>query len=136
MPGPDLTRAAATVEGLMDDRCRLARDADGVPGVLNDETGVVAGGEETLLHADLPCLLTVTTPGDGTPEPLDATVATEDGARYRGLLPLSVTDVRPGDALTVTSSRRDPTLVGRAFVIDAVGSGTYLVARIVGMSRR
>lgn len=138
MAGPDLSRATERVLSLMDDTVTVHRDR---PGVYDDEldetTGELIPAEAGSAVWSGPALITPRTDNDGTPEP-DPNGLYDSGSspRYRALIPLTSPQVEAGDVLTVTSSRRDPQLVGERFRIDAAGQvSTYTVARSVGLIR-
>ena len=59
----------------------------------------------------------------------DGAVYTGPERQYEGLLPLDVVDVRSGHVLKVTSSRNDPGLVGRFFLVGNALASTLPIAR-------
>ena len=137
MVGPDLTRARARVEALMDDLCTITTDPAGVTDDDLDETTgqLIPVAVPTTVYDGI-CLITPHTDGDGTPEPDRTTGQVSDRARYRLLLPVAAPPVAEGQLLQVRQSRRDPQLPTARFRVDAAGQVlTYAVARVVGLER-
>lgn len=135
MAGPDLTAAVARVLSLMDDRCTVASDPQGVrDDILDEVTGLLTPPVGDTTSAPWPCLITPQTAGDQTPEATAAT-AKLTGNVYRMLLPLDA-DLAGGELVTVTFSARDPKLLGARFRADAPADvSSYPVARIVRVVR-
>lgn len=124
----------------MDDTCTITYDSSGTrDDVLDDVTGaLVAPDPDTVTVYD------DTTVGDGgrdlgarckvSPLRIDPSRSQEGGLdvqsrAYQGSLPWDAPAPEEGALLTVTSSRRDPDLVGKEFIVRGVGFSTFLVSR-------
>lgn len=130
--GPNLASAQRAIEKMMDDTCTITR-GDGEP-VLNTASGSMVIDDPTEVYSGK-CML--------SPEGDRLGVVVEGGGSvrpttYRGSIPIDSggDDVVPGDILTVTSSRRDPGLVGQTFRVDRALSGTFAVSRKFRLERR
>ncbi len=131
--GPNLATARRAVERLMDDTCVVTRDADGtLDADFEEATGrLLPQAPETLYVG--PCKVK----SEGL---LSGTHGAQEGGGtinpriYTGAIPLDIDGVatpvfQVGDLLTITSSRRDPELVGRAFRVGETRYGTFSVSR-------
>lgn len=128
MIGDDITQALpelrAQAESLMTETCRVERD-----------TGRRAYYPDT--HADIPIRKTVYAgrcrikPVAGTPAAGARTLFGQEinSLSHIGTLPISVTDVRADDRLTITGSDLDPGQVGRSYTLLAVGAAAMGIAR-------
>jgi hypothetical protein len=138
--GPDLSTAREAVEALMDDTCEISWDAQGVgDDVLDEETGdLLAPDPDSGLVYD------ATTLGDGGRElggrckvasiGRDPRTTTEGGVAvltglYNGSIPWDAPVPPVGATFKITSSRRDPDLVGQEFIVKDVAFGTFLISR-------
>lgn len=118
----------------MDDTCVITHDASG-PGddVFDQDTGTLTPpAPDTVELYDGRCLIRRESVGK---------VILEGGAYvgdrdYVARLPASTPEVPRGATLTVTSSRRDPQLVGKVFRVLEVSIGTFLIARRVTLELR
>lgn len=147
--GPDLSFARQQVEALMDDTCVITRDHQGGrDDVLNQDTGelVTKPNDEAVVYDE-------TSIGDGGRElgarckvsPMSADSAARNVSEggnplrtryYRGSIPWDAPMPAKGDELRLTSSRRDPELVGQLFYVEDVLTSTFLVSRRLVLERR
>ncbi len=123
--GPDLSTAVDAVEALMDDRCRITRDQRVKP-KLDTKTGSVVDAVPSVLVEDHPCSVKFSggypQRGDGESDVVDAD--------YVLSFPLYTTpELKVGDIVEVTDTRRDPELVGRKFKLEAPYRKTFAVSR-------
>lgn len=124
--GPDLTAARRALERTMDDTCRIV-----LPETLSD----VDLASAPVLVAESRCSVSdQTSGGSGGPTPVDDA---DDARRYthKATLPADTLTVPEGAVLIVTSSRRDPQLVGLAFVVVGVKVTSWLVSRTLHLLR-
>lgn len=147
--GPNLAPAQVAVENLMDDACVIQRNprflADDT---LNDTTGalVAPGPELTTIYdstatgdSGRSLASSDDTGGKCTVTPIPAGLFSnhpvrEGGAEirrqvYRATVPIDAPEIRAGDYLTVTGSRRDPSLVGQTFTVETISHSTFAVSR-------
>lgn len=112
--GPDLTPARLAVERLMDDTCEIRRNVDGVDdAVLNQATGLLEDPTPLEPFYTGPCSLRMSAQG------VASTIA----------VPLAAPELLPGDVVKMTSTRRDPVLVGEAYVIKKPLYNSMAVSR-------
>lgn len=111
----------------MDDTCDIVTDTGVGDDVLNPDTGtLVTVGVPITIYSGR-CKV--------SPAGQDRDRAVEEGGRnigvreYRGSVPLSAPVPPRGAVLTLTSSRRDPALVGKAFEVKDVVMSTFAVQR-------
>lgn len=127
--GPNLATAKAAVEKLMDDTCVITRNPSGLDNaVLDQGTGQLTDDDPVQLYSGR-CLLSA--PGGlGVGEGLRERGGAEYLARtYKVSLPLGTIEFQRGDRVVITSSRRDPLVVGKEMVIKGVISSTFAVSR-------
>lgn len=123
--GPDLSPAEAALNALMDDTCSITRDVGDVDdAVLDQATGELIDSSPNVVYSGA-CLVSA-------PEGLVDRPTTEGGryyakSNYMLSLPLKTLRAAPssepqiGDIVTITSSRRDQSVVGQEFrIIDIV----------------
>jgi hypothetical protein len=133
--GPDLTGARAAVERLMDDTCTISSDPEyTADDTLDEETGeLLRPAPDAATVYDGPCLVSA--------ERITPSSSAEGGTTietrvYHGLLPWNAPVPVVGSLLTVTSSRRDPELVGKVFIVRGVAFKTKLVSRRLALELR
>ena len=135
--GPDLDTAREAVENLMDDTCTVRRSGVG-KGQLNRLTGVIDAPQATAVYGP-------GTLGFGDRElgakckakPMNEAQPQDDerGQRYRGKrfylvgVPWDAPAFAEGDEVVLTSSRRDPQIVGKPMVVREVVYSSFLVQR-------
>lgn len=106
-----LASGRRAAERLMDDRATIVRPS-GPPGAPDPVTGVVTTPTTPLVTA-YPCRLRSFEPFEAKAEVGAQQVTTQRTALR---LPVSVTYIpEPGDIVTITVSRHDPSIVGRIF---------------------
>jgi hypothetical protein len=127
---PNLERARKKIESFMTDNCTITRDVEGVyDDALDEFTGTLG-----IIDPDS------VTIWSGGALVLSAGIGRNEGAQgqpvellpkrtYRCYIPRSVTTVAVHDVLVVTSSLRDPDLVGRSFIVRGVYAETFAIAR-------
>lgn len=128
--GPDISAGEQALERIMDDGCDLTRNLSGqADALLNSATGQLVQAGPQLLYSGR-CMVRGT---DGS--------VLERGGAYPVqsnptlYLPLSYLRLNPlaeparGDLVIITSSRRDPAMVGRRYEIDDIAGSTFAVAR-------
>lgn len=124
----------------MDDTCEITWDPEGV----EDDTLNTATGELTPPNPDSGTIYDASTLGDGgralsgrckvSAIGRDPRTTTEGGVAirtglYTGGLPWDAPIPPIGSILTMKSSRRDPDLVNKAFIVKDVVYGTFLISR-------
>lgn len=129
--GPDLTTAVNAVERLMDDTCEIRFDAEGTTDdVLDEETGklVRRAGDATLLYSGK-CKIAPW--GQDQPRVRTTDDLEQRPRWYRLGLPIDETAPPRGAVVTMTSTRRDPWLVGKELVVKENIGSTFAVSRKV-----
>lgn len=129
--GPDVSAGEEAFERIMDDGCTLTRDLDGTAGAfLDSTTGQLVQAALALVYSGK-CLITGQGGGSST-DRAGQHVVPSSPTLY---LPLSHMRLNPaaephrGDYVTVTSSRRDPAMVGRVYEVVDLSGGTITVSR-------
>jgi uncharacterized protein DUF6093 len=123
-----LARGRAAAEALMLDACVIKR----VTGTVTDQTS----GQITPTEA------TIYTGKCRVQHALAQANAQDVGEAYLLILrlelqiPMSVTDVRPEDEVTITASVHDPDLVNRVFVVRDLFHKTHATARRLQVQER
>lgn len=118
----------------MDDTCTITQDSLGAfDDVLDEETGrLVQPSSDSSVVYDGKCLVGLDVVDGG----IDVEGGREySGQKYRASLPWNA-DIPVGSVLEVTSSRRDPQLVGMKFNVKAVSYKTMLVSRRLALEPR
>lgn len=133
--GPNLAPAKRAVEKLMDDTCTITVDEHGVlDGTVDQDTGrLVKRDPHPGLIYDGPCKVRsegLVSGTHGAPEG----GSTINPRIYTGAIPLDIDgvltpEIPVGAVLVVTSSRRDPELVGKEFRVGETRYGTMVVSR-------
>ncbi len=133
--GPDLSSARAAVEALMDDTCLITRDVEQFSDdVLDPVTGVlVPPAPDTINIYSGRCKV--------SPEGVQPSERREGGVdvyarTYRGAIPWGSPMPQVGDLMSITSSYRDPELVGKVFRVKSVAVSTFLVSRRLELELR
>lgn len=135
----DLDALAVIAEGFLYDTCTIRRDTPGV----RDDTFDTATGEYVAPVGDIavtysgPCALAPQGQAHQGANPYgDPSLPSQERA-YIGLLPRdAATDVRPGDLLTVDTSRFDTSLPATVWVVgDDAAVSTFAVVRTVALTR-
>lgn len=141
--GPNLAPARVAVERLMDDSCEITRPNLGT-GTLDEASGKILSPTPTVIYNQ-------TTTGEGgrslaDAENLGGMCSTsrpdrrqasfhESGGRIIGnaspigKIPVDAPLIKVGDLYRITSSRRDPQLVGKVYRVAEVIFSTYSVSR-------
>lgn len=135
--GPDLGPAIEAVEALMDDTCIITFDPEGVDDdVIDESTGrlIVTPGDSTVVY-DGKCKVT---PWSRQQQPL---ITDQDGLELRprwyvGSIPVASDVPEVGAIFTLTSSRRDPWLLGKPFIIKVIQGSTFSISRKFMMELR
>lgn len=124
--GPDLTYATEVVESLMDDECVITRDSDGVSDdVLDADGNLTPVGSATTLYEGV-CMVRPVQAIKPHPVPYTE----QQVSQYAVKVPVTVdVDYRKGDVVSITSSRRDPQLVGRTLYVRVVQYRTFALSR-------
>lgn len=132
--GPDLTVAVDAIEALMDDTCTITLTSGVGDDTLDIATGeLVPVGTPTLIY-DGRCKV--------APAGQDRDRAVNEGGRdvgvreYKGSIPLTAPTPPRGSVLTITSSRRDPELVGKSFEVKDLLMSTFAVQRRMSLELR
>lgn len=131
---PNLARATSKIESLMQDTCQIVRDAEGVgDDVWDEETGqFIAPTNDTITVYSGPCFVRPT--GIGSTESAEMTATSNPGYRtLAGYIPKNITGVAENDWMVITSSLRDPLLVGRRLRVIGIRHMTFAVARILDL---
>jgi len=128
--GPDVSAGEEAFERIMDDGCDVTRDIGGTADALLDAvTGTLVQVGRVTVYSGR-CLVrgatgSIAERGGAYPVQSNPTL----------YLPLSFLRLAPGsepargDLVTVTSSRRDPNMVGQTYEILDIPSSTIAVAR-------
>lgn len=133
--GPDLSAAKEAIEALMDDTCLITRDPAGeADSAFDPETGDLTTpvGQPILVYEGQ-CKLSKTKVQMKYSQEAGRAVPVQS---YSGGIPLESGLPQEGDALLVTSSRRDPELAGREFRIAEVTLSSWAVQRRFDLERR
>ena len=130
--GPDLSFAETQVNRLMDEACSISRnvgsDSDAV---LDQATGQLVQAGPAVVYVGK-CSVTGGGGGSTDEEGHQLTTLTDS---YQLGLPLAWFRANPsqepqeGDVVLITSSRRDPALVGRSYTIKEIDAKTFSVQR-------
>lgn len=131
----------------MDDTCTIIRDSQGTADdVLNTVTGsLVPPAPDTVTVYDGATLGDAGRELGGRCKVSAADPATDVRRQggvdifetaYNGSVPWDAPMPAIGDVLTITSSRRDPELVGQEFRVTAVGVSTFLISRRLRLDKR
>lgn len=125
--GPNLAAAQAAIERLMDDTCVVYRPVDpSATSVLDKTTGsLVRHGAQAPVYEGR-CMVGTSTGGNGDTTEGGAALVT---TRYQLTLPLGAVEIERGDIATITSARRDPTLIGTRLRITGITAQTFAVSR-------
>lgn len=129
--GPDVSAGEEAFERIMDDGVTLTRDVAGTAdAILDNGTGQLVQAARQLIYAGKAM---ITGQGGGsTSERSGQYIVPSSPTLY---LPLSYMRANPGaepargDYVTVTSSRRDPAMVGRVYEVVDLSGGTIIVSR-------
>jgi hypothetical protein len=126
--GPDLEAGRLAVEALFDDECIIRRD----PGGDLDDTLDLSTGQLTRPVGHPKVIYTgrckVTKQQAQTRNLAEGGRAIAAGV-YSGGIPVDSPMPKTGDTLTVTSSRRDPSLVKQEFRVGEVYVSTFAISR-------
>lgn len=129
--GIDLSFARDTVQTLvMTNRCTIMRPSDARDQVFNEITGTYRPGFDTLVSTDTPCMVQE----QGASE-VDRGGAPTYEKTYTVFIPYDSSEVRPGDALTITLAI-DPLLQNQVLRVTNVLEQTVLVVRQLQCTRR
>lgn len=136
--GPDLSAGQEAVEALMDDTCVITRnDAGDTDAVLDQNTGQLVQNPASTRYEGR-CLLKA--PSGLVNRPAEQGGMFYTLSTYQLKLPLSEldesTEPQPGDLVLMTSSRRDPAVVGKQFRILSVDVRTMAVSRVCNLEYR
>lgn len=133
--GPDLSVARVMVEALMDDTCTITRDPEQFSDdVLDTVTGrLVPPNPDTISIYEGRCKV--------SPQRTQSSERQEGGVdvyarKYNGSIPWNSPMPVIGDLLLITSSYRDPQLVGKVFRVQSVEVSTFLVSRKMQLELR
>lgn len=137
MVSVDLSFGTAAVENLMDDRCLIVHNPEGLDdGLLDNVTGQLDDLVPTDYRFQGACLI----------QDQSAKLIAEAGSDYQAgtarlLLPITALreerndEPQVGDQLLVTAALRDPRLVGARYTITEIPLQTFAVARDCRMVR-
>lgn len=140
----DFTPLASAVEDLfLPDECQVLGPSGGDATATLDDDGNLVPSPRPVLWEGACGVYPLTSKADALQALVAAQVPQTTVTDYRGLLPLTATNLPVGSILRVTASNRtagqiiDPTLVGTEFTItDEPGRTSYPVIRIVSLRRR
>jgi hypothetical protein len=114
----------------MTDNCIIGRDIEGVlDDVIDEVTGEITPppDDETVIYTG-GCLIIPA--GIGQNEGAQGQPVELPGLRtYRGFIPREVLDIEVHDTLLITTSLRDPDLVGRKFTVRGIKASTFAIFR-------
>lgn len=127
MAGPDLTYATRRVEALMDDTCLIERVDETAEPVVNDVTGELSAGIPDQIYGGT-CMFRPLVMGSDRQTPEGGGV--NSITRYRLSTPLTAPVLKPGDIITITFCRRDPTAVGMRLRVTEATYRTMAVSRV------
>lgn len=130
MVRPNLERATAKVESLMQDTCKITRDVEGVyDGELDEDTGlIVQPGSDNATVYEGPCFVAPT--GIGSEAGAEGQEVRLPG--YRTLtcwIPKDAPQVLSNDCVEFLTSLRDPLLPGRKMTVVGVRYMTFAIGR-------
>lgn len=132
MTGPDLEAGRLAVEALMDDTCLITRQLP-PPGPIDPITLKPILGAVIPLY-DGKCTLQV--PGSLLAERV-AGSQQQTVLAYAVKLPIGLAPyLKSADILEMTSSRRQPMMVGEKFIVDAQVFKTMAISSIVMLTKK
>lgn len=126
--GPDLEGARLAIEALMDDVATVTRQGRAT-GALDPITLQPLPGPLTTLYANGPCTISI---DNAQPQEVTTGGVNRVILNYAVRFPVNeCPELKSGDLITVTYSRRDPLLPGKVLIIDTLVYKSMAISRKV-----